>query len=63
MTKYFVTGGAGFIGSHLVDRLISEGNQVTVYDNLVSGKNSGSSIMWARRVFSSFRLTCWTSIL
>ena len=37
-TKYFITGGAGFIGSHLVDRLVSEGNVVTVYDNLVSGK-------------------------
>ncbi len=36
--KYFITGGAGFIGSHLVGRLISEGNQVTVYDNLVSGQ-------------------------
>ena len=38
MTKYFVTGGAGFIGSHLADRLMEEGNQVTVYDNLVSGR-------------------------
>ena len=37
-TSFFVTGGAGFIGSHLVDRLMSEGNRVTVYDNLVSGK-------------------------
>lgn len=36
--KIFVTGGSGFIGSHLVDRLMAEGNQVTVYDNLVSGK-------------------------
>jgi UDP-glucose 4-epimerase len=38
VSDYFVTGGSGFIGSHLVDRLIIEGNRVTVYDNLVSGK-------------------------
>ena len=38
MAKYFVTGGSGFIGGHLVERLIGEGNQVTVYDNLVTGK-------------------------
>lgn len=35
--KCLITGGAGFIGSHLVDRLIKEGIKVTVYDNLVSG--------------------------
>lgn len=34
----FVTGGAGFIGSHLVDRLVADGHSVTIYDNLTSGK-------------------------
>ncbi|MEE9150792.1 MAG: NAD-dependent epimerase/dehydratase family protein [Thermoplasmata archaeon] len=36
--KILVTGGAGFIGSHLVDKLVSLGNEIVVVDNLSSGK-------------------------
>lgn len=35
--KTFITGGAGFIGSHLADILLKNGHSVTVYDNLSSG--------------------------
>lgn len=35
-----VTGGAGFIGSHLVDRLVSRGDEVIVVDNLATGDRS-----------------------
>lgn len=35
--RIVITGGAGFIGSHLSDRLISEGHRVVVVDNLVTG--------------------------
>ncbi len=38
MSHYLVTGGAGFIGSHLVEELIRRGEQVRVLDNLSSGK-------------------------
>jgi nucleoside-diphosphate-sugar epimerase len=36
--KVLVTGGAGFVGSHLVDRLIALGAEVVVVDNLITGK-------------------------
>lgn len=40
MARHFVTGGAGFIGSHLVDALMKRGESVVVYDDLSSGKRS-----------------------
>src|ERR1700722_3027738 len=38
LMRYLVTGGAGFIGSHIVDELVRLGQRVTVLDNLSTGK-------------------------
>jgi UDP-glucose 4-epimerase len=38
--KYLITGGAGFIGSHLAEKLIESGNQVVLFDNLSTGSAS-----------------------
>ena len=41
--KYFITGGAGFIGSHLAEKLIARGDQVVVFDNLSTGLDKNLS--------------------
>jgi len=41
--KFLITGGAGFIGSHLVEKLITRGDQVMVFDNLSTGSASNLS--------------------
>jgi len=38
MTSYLVTGGAGFIGSHLAEELVRRGHRVRVLDSLITGK-------------------------
>ena len=40
MSSYLVTGGAGFIGSHLCEALVRRGDRVRVVDNLVTGKRA-----------------------
>ena len=37
MAKYLITGGCGFIGSHLAEALVAEGHAVRVFDNLATG--------------------------
>ena len=49
--RYVVTGGAGFIGSHLVKLLLSHGHQVTVVDNLSHGKLENISGLKGNIVF------------
>jgi len=43
--KFFVIGGAGFIGSHLVELLIEEGHKVYVYDNFSTGEECNINIL------------------
>lgn len=55
--NYFVTGGAGFIGSNYVHRLVQRGENVTVYDNL-SRAGAPKNIAWLEKEFGrdAFRL-------
>jgi len=50
-----VTGGAGFIGSHLCDRLLAEGHSVVVLDNLVTGNSANLAHLAGREGFSFVR--------
>lgn len=46
MATYLVTGGAGFIGSHLVERLVRQGATVRVVDNLSTGRRENLAEVW-----------------
>lgn len=54
--KVLVTGGAGFIGSHLTSRLIEQGHLVTVMDNLYTGKRenvpNAAKFYWGNVIYS-----------
>jgi nucleoside-diphosphate-sugar epimerase len=51
MSFYLVTGGAGFIGSHIVERLVTDGRAVKVFDNLSTGKKENLAPFAGRITF------------
>ena len=50
--RILVTGGAGFLGSHLCDRLLGTGHEVVVLDNLTTGSRKNVAHLSAQRRFS-----------
>jgi UDP-glucuronate decarboxylase len=51
MKRILVTGGAGFIGSHLCERLLREGNRVICLDNFLTGKKENIAHLMGNRFF------------
>jgi len=47
MGSYLVTGGAGFIGSHIAVRLLQDGHRVRVLDNLSTGRRDNLDVIRA----------------
>lgn len=50
-----VTGGAGFLGSHLCDRLLADGHQVVAVDNFITGKNRNIKHLAKNKDFHFFK--------
>jgi nucleoside-diphosphate-sugar epimerase len=55
MARVVVTGGAGFLGSHLTDALVARGDEVVVLDNLVTGSTANIGHLLARDGFTFVR--------
>ncbi len=55
MKRALVTGGAGFLGSHLCERLLAEGMSVVAVDNLITGKVENIAHLEGRRDFAFLR--------
>ena len=55
MKTCLITGGAGFIGSHLCDRLLEEGYRVICMDNLITGKKSNIAHLEGKTNFKFIR--------
>ena len=59
--KYLITGGCGFIGSNLVDKLTSLGHDVLVIDNLSTGKKENCNSL-ATYIFKDYQKTLKDSL-
>src|SRR5438477_3552448 len=53
--RYLITGGAGFIGSHLAERLLAEGHSVCVLDDLSTGRDANIAHLKANKAFEFVR--------
>src|ERR1700752_1299028 len=52
MTRVLITGGAGFIGSHLCERFLNEGDEVICVDNLITGNADNIAHLFPNKRFS-----------
>ena len=59
-TRYLVTGGAGFIGSHLVEALLARGDSVVVLDNLSTGRLTNLDAVGPAETWESLRAGWYT---
>jgi len=62
LKQHLVTGGAGFIGSHIVERLVAEGNKVRVLDNLSSGRFRNLQAVEGKIEFVEGDIRDWSAV-
>ncbi|HOC98558.1 MAG TPA: SDR family oxidoreductase [Myxococcota bacterium] len=58
MMRVLITGGAGFIGSHLCERFLDDGHQVVCVDNLLTGSTANIEPLFGRDGFVFIKLDC-----